>query len=214
MFRHKFIATRLLCGFSGSDKYINLNSVQEIHDLYNVVMNGPIIKINDIDTIKETTSDIVKFHITDRQLNKTFPMHIKKQDDGLRFTLTEYVKYTKIIPGQIIVISIENLDNSYNIFIEFKEYYKYILEKHPRENKYRILCDNPPRSITTTITDNTDVFLSSFGIDATNDNTLKWSGKYCYSYIADGFTEKYIGVPYSNIDNLVCDNIDNNGEII
>ena len=213
LFTHKFIATRLLCGFSGSDKYINLNQVEEIHNLYNFIMDDSITMVNESPPVKEISNNIVRFNIIDKILDKSFPMHIKKQDDGLRFTLTEYIKFTKLIPGQIVVISILKNGSSYTIFIEHKEFYKYILEKHTKENYYRILSDNPPRDFIT-ITDNTNIYLSHFGIHNTNDNSLKWSGKNCFSYTSDIFNKKYIGVPFINTSNLICDSFNKIEEII
>ena len=211
MCRHTFIATRLLCGFSGSDKYINLNRVEDINTLYDLIMDGTIETVNNTNVIRESDSKIVRFEIIDKILNKSFPMHIKKQNDGLRFTLTEYIKYTKVTPGQIIIISITSFDNECKIFIEFKELYKYILEKHPTEDKYRIFSDNPPSDMND-ISDNANNYLRGFDIIGTNDNSLQWSGKNCYSFIARNHNEKYIGVPFSS--DLLADSFKRDGEIV
>jgi hypothetical protein len=199
---YKFLATRQLCAFSGSDKYINLNQNQEVHNLYDSIQNGTITHVNSEVAISEPTSDIVRFKIKDRILNKSFDMHIKKQNDGMRFTLTNYVNYIKMIPGQVLFLDIQLEPTSCDIFIEYKELYKYVLEKHTTENLYHIWSDNPPTGYTT-ITDNTDIFLSNFGIIATNDNSHVWSRKNSFSYETNNYSLKYIGVPFST--ELDCD---------
>lgn len=193
---YKFLATRQLCAFSGSDKYINLNQKREVHNLYDSIQNGTITHVNSEVAISEPTSDIVRFKIKDRILNKSFDMHIKKQSDGLRFTLTNYVNYTKLVPGQVLSLDIQITGNSCEIFIEYKELYKYVLEKHTSQNLYRIMSDNPPPGFTT-ITDNTNEFLTNFEIIATNDNSHSWNGSRCYSFRTDRYVRKYIGIPFS-----------------
>lgn len=208
---YKFLATRQLCAFSGSDKYINLNQNQEVHNLYDSIQNGTITHVNSEVAISEPNNDIVRFKIKDRILNKSFDMHIKKQSDGMRFTLTNYVNYSKIVPGQVLSLDIQINGSLCEIFIEYKELYKYVLEKHTRENLYRIMSDNPPTGFTT-ITDNTNEFLTNFEIIATNDNSNSWNGNRCHGFTTDRYTSKYIGIPFST--ELDCDEFDRIEDIL
>lgn len=193
---YKFLATRLLCGFSGSDKYINLNQNSDVRLLYDSIIDRSILTVNNSNAVAEAANNIVRFELVDKKLDKTFSMHIKDQGDGLRFTITNYINYVKLTPGQLVSLVINFNGTNCDIFIQYEEIYKYILEKHTSENLYHVCSDNSPTNFRT-ITNNTNSFLASFGIIATNDNSYKWSRNYCYGYTSTNYSKKFIGVPFS-----------------
>jgi len=208
----KFIVTRQLTSYSGSDKYINLNSLNEINRLYNSILDNSISLVNSIAPESIPTRNMVNFFIIDKTLNKTYPIHIKKAADGLRFTITEYVNDIKMVPNTILIISIKFGNNSCSIFIKTEYFYKYILEKHASREFYRILNENPPSNRIGT-TQNTDIYLSQFNIIKDNDTNLNWRGNQQFSsYYTNNFSKKYIGIPYSS--ELDCDEFDNIEEIL
>ena len=214
MINLKFIVTRQLTAYSGSDKYLNLNSISEIHELYDGIMNNLILNVNGQTTIAENTRNIVKLNIIDKVLQKSFPIHIKKSGDGLRFTLTEYVNEIKMAPNCILIISLDIHTDRATLLIRTEYFYKYILEKHSSENMYRILIENPPndRVGTTTIT---DTYLNQFNIINSNNNSLNWRGTQSYNgYTSTEFTKKYIGVPYVQAEGIKCDEFDRIEEIL
>ncbi|MCT7529511.1 hypothetical protein N5T79_10160 [Aliarcobacter cryaerophilus] len=206
----KFIAHRQLT-FS-SDLYVNLNSITEIHKLYDDIINGSISTVNHKTVSKDISTEQTYFEIYDPILYKYYKMHIKKQKDGYWFRLTNYVNDQHILPGDLILINIEFIDSNCNISIQTRNFYKYVLLKHTKEEVYKVLSDNPLNDKLKTITENTNKYLENFSIIATNDNSLKWGSIKSYSYKTDFFSKKYIGVPYST--NQLCDDFDKIEEII
>lgn len=208
------MATRLLAGFSGSDLYINLNSIDDVQNLYHSIMDGAITNVNSEPVTPDHANARAYFTIIDPRLGKSFDMHIKKQSDGYWFRLTNYIKYQKTLPGNLILLNIDFFNTDCNISIQTSDLYKYVLERHPRERQYyRIISDNPPEN-RVTITQNTESYLEQFNIIATHNNSLKWSHDFCFSYLAENFSKKYIGVPYSNDNEISCDEFDRVEEII
>jgi hypothetical protein len=214
MVTFKFIVTRQLTAYSGSDKYLNLNSIDEIHKLYNGILDGSISTVNsqDVEAIESRT--MVKLNIEDKILQKKFPIHIKKSHDGLRFTITEYVNQIKMSPNSILIISLDIQTNGVILLIKIEYFYKYILEKHSSENIYRILIENPPTDRIGT-TDFTDSYLKKFNIINSHNNDLNWRGSQRFNgYICEEFTKKYIGVPYVDKEGIFCDEFDSIEEIL
>ena len=214
MINLKFIVTRQLTAYSGSDKYLNLNSISEIHQLYDGIIDNSILRVNEENVIADNSRNMVKLNVFDKILQKSFPIHIKKSHDGLRFTITEYVNQIKMAPNCILVISLDIQTNRVTLLIKTEYFYKYILEKHSTENVYRILIENPPNDRVGT-TNTTDIYLSQFNIINSHSNNLNWRGNQSYNgYITEEFAKKYIGVPYVSTKGVSCDEFDNIEEIL
>lgn len=214
----KYLITRQLAGYSG-DFYINVNHEPMYHTLYDGIMDGSINDVNGSIPIANVTDAIVRFTITDKLINKTFNVHIKKNGvDGLRLTLTQYIQHLIATPSQILIIFLLFENTRCTFFVKVECPYKYILEKHRTENKYRIIMDEvvSPKAWSgiERLTDNTDDYLANFNIINTGDKSLKWQSTYFYSYEAVDYNKKYIGVPYTNEYGLVCDSFDRIEEIL
>ncbi|MGJ0310676.1 hypothetical protein [Aliarcobacter cryaerophilus] len=213
----KYLITRQLAGYSG-DFYINVNHEPMFHTLYDQIMDGSISEVNGSVPTADVPGFKARFNIIDKLINKSFNIHIKKNaSDGLRFTLTPYIKHMSSTPSQILIIDLSFEATRCNIYIKSECYYKYILEKHQVQNKYRIIMAEVPTDAYSGIerlTENTDPYLAEFNIINTGDRSLKWQSTYFNSYEAIDYNKKYIGVPYTNKYGLVCDSFDRIEEIL
>ncbi|WP_457744537.1 hypothetical protein [Sulfurimonas sp.] len=217
---YKLLVTRQLAGYSG-DLYINVDAIADFQALYAGIMSGSINNVNAVPPIADAAGLKVKFRIIDSILNKPYDVHIKKNvgngtstGDGLRFTLTKYIKDMSITPSQFLVIYLVIDSNSCTLFLNANISYKYILEKHKTEDLYRIIMDEVPDKYPNIerISDNTNAYLERFNIRCTADNSLKWQSTNFMSYESENNTKKYIGVPYK--PSLECDYFDKIEDII
>jgi hypothetical protein len=71
MINLKFLVTRQLTAYSGSDKYLNLNSIPKIHQLYDGIMNNSIMQVNEENVIANNSKNMVKLNIFDKILQKS-----------------------------------------------------------------------------------------------------------------------------------------------
>jgi len=213
---YKYLVTRQLAGYSG-DFYINVNHESAFQTLYDGIMNSSINEVNGSTPIADVPGIKVKFEVIDKLINKTFDVHIRKNaNDGLRLTLTSYVQHMTSTPSQILILFLSFEDTRCNFYVNSECPYKYILERHQRENRYRIIMDEvvSPKAWSgiEKITENVDSYLANFNIINTRDRSLKWKSTYFNSYIADGYNTKYIGIPYST--NLECDSFNRIEDVI
>lgn len=138
---HFIMATRQLTGYSGSDLYINLTSINEITELFNKISNSSSFNVNNKETTYNGETKSAYFQIFDPILNKYFEAHIKdnRHRDGLWFRLTKYIQYQKIIPGQFLVLNITINEHNAKISIYGLELYRYIM--HKCDNYYILMSD-------------------------------------------------------------------------
>lgn len=202
---HKLLVTRQLAGYSG-DLYINVDSIHDFQNLYKDIMSGVINRVNGEPCIADKSGLKVRFKIIDCMLNKFYDAHIKnnvgdgiRTGDGLRFTLTKYIKDLSVTPSQFLTISLEINDNTCSLLLYTNFFYKYILEKHATENLYRITMDEVPDKYPKIerISETTNTYLEKFNIICTNNKNLKWQRTKFISYKYENGSKKYIGVPYS-----------------
>lgn len=215
---YTYLVTRQLAGYSG-DHYINVNHENAFHTLYNGIMDGSINEVNGSMPIADAPGIKVKFEIIDKLINRTFNVHIRKNaNDGLRLTLTPYIQHMSSTPSQILILFLTFEGTMCSFYVKSECPYKYILEKHQRENRYRIIMAEVVSSKAWSgieeLTVNTDPYLANFNIINTGDRNLKWQSTYFNSYEAANYDKKYIGVPYTNEHGLVCDSFDRIEEIL
>ncbi|EAJ6151353.1 two component transcriptional regulator [Campylobacter lari] len=205
---HFIIATRQLTGYSGSDLYINLSSIDTIEKLFSKVSNSTAFTINDKKTSYDSRNRIAYFEIFDPILEKYFQVHIKdnRHRDGLWFRLTNYIKYQKITPGQFLVLSLNINKCNAEISIYSLEFYRYILQKH--EKYYVLMSEINSNENYDIVAEN---YLANFNILRTDTFINKWHGSFI-TYKADSYSKKYIGIPYDI--NLKCDEFNEIGDII
>lgn len=186
-YEYKIIATRQLTGYAGKDKYIN-------------VYRFPIFK--EFYDLKKTHSrDTVKIEILDQILG-SFEVDLKQQHKQPEFwlkNLGKYITRTNMQPGDLVTLTIfvDELDN-YSFFIKSDRYFRYLLERHNSEvNKYRLLIENPNKSTSECITNNTEIFLTKFNVFR-SETELKFSNEVkdftVWEYNGNG--KKYIGIPF------------------
>lgn len=208
MKKYSFMATRQLTGFSGSDMYINLSSNQDIDELFELIKKSDIYEVNKFSTTCEKNIRS-NFVIYDPYLKKTFDVHIRDQKakDGLWFRLTNYVKYQKIIPGQILSLDTEINSKEATVQLYSLDYFKYVLQKH-NKHQYVLMSETPASKGNNK---EAEYFLKHYGFIKTDIVVSKWCGKFvCYQVLK--YSKKYIGIPY--IKTLPCCEFDNIGEII
>lgn len=213
---YKFLVTRQLAGYSG-DLYINVDSEGEFHALYDGIMDRSINEVNGTAPIADIEGIKVKFQVIDKVINKTFDVHIRKNaSDGLRLTLTSYIKHMSTTPSQVLVVYLDIQNTQCKFYVKSECHYKYILEKHRTSDRYRIIMDEVPDEYPNIerITVNANAYLAHFNIISTGDRTLKWQSTYFNSYRTDGYTQKYIGVPYTTEHGLTCDTFEKIEEIL
>jgi len=217
---YKLLVSRQLAGYSG-DLYINVDAIADFHTLYDGIMDGAITNVNGKTPIPDKAGLKVKFSIVDNILQKSYNVHIKNNvgngintGDGLRFTLTTYIKDVSITPSQYLIISLFINSNNCKLFLNAHVAYKYILEKHRTENLYRIIMDEVPLRYSNIerVSDTANTYLENFNIFCTDDKSLKWQSTNFMSYKIENTTKKYIGVPYEL--SLECDYFDKIEDVI
>ncbi len=217
---YKLLVTRQLAGYSG-DLYINVDAISDFQTLYAGIMSGTINNVNEVPPVADADGLKVKFRIIDSILNKPYDVHIKKNvgngtstGDGLRLTLTKYIKDMSITPSQFLIISLSIDSSNCTLFLNANVSYRYILEKHRTENLYRIIMDEVPDRYPSIerVSDNANAYLERFNILCTGDNSLKWQSTNFMSYKSEDNTKKFIGVPYK--PSLECDYFDRIEDVI
>ncbi|QCI27606.1 hypothetical protein [Caminibacter pacificus] len=208
----RVIANRQLCGWAGSDKYINVTNSKVFQKLWEKAKNGKITKINgsDIKIENKGGSSKVSCSIIDVVKGKTYEsksiyLTLREQPNNeLRFQLTSYVNDNNIMPRDIIEIFIIFDNQNCHIKIKIDYFFKYILEKYPKkpeENLYRILIDNSPNGHDY-INEN---FLNNFNISKTNEKGKFGNSKTEFTlFEVQGCGKQYIGVPYDGKLQLHC----------
>lgn len=213
---YKILANRQLTEYSGSDKYINVSSIDIFSEIFDDIQSGKITTINSKDLkveIKGKTTNI-HFFTKDVILDNEYKTFLAKGSRELRYQLTNYVHERHVVPGDIITIAIEKNGTNCDVKIKSESIYKYVLERKSKSDvRYRLMIEHPNGSNNAGVTPNefTNEYLSKFGIKKLDETTTfgKSSTKFTL-YSLDGCNKEYIGVPYMNFE---CDCFDNVEEI-
>jgi len=215
----KYLVTRQLSGYSG-DFYLNVDHEPLFHTLYDGIMDGSINQINSLTPTRDGLNTTVYFDVKDKLIDQSFNVHIKKNtgNDGLKLRMTDYIKHMITTPSQILIIFVSIDTSRCSFYVKSECPYKYILEKHQTENRYRITMaevTNPKAWLgIEKTTGNMDSYLANFNIINTGDRSLKWQSTFFNSYEAVDYNKKHIGVPYTNEHDLVCDSFDKIEDIL
>ncbi|RXI45767.1 hypothetical protein CRU99_03465 [Malaciobacter mytili] len=216
MITYKILANRQLTEYSGSDKYINVSSIDILNEVFDDIQSGKITTINSKNLKVEVKGKTTNIHFLTKDviLDTEYKTFFAKGSRELRYQLTNYVHDRHVIPGDIITILIEKDDTNCDIKIKSESIYKYVLERKSKgDNRYRLMIEHPTGTNNAGVTSNefTNEYLSKFGIKKLDETaTFGKSITEFTLYSLDGCDKNYIGVPYMNFE---CDCFDNAEEI-
>lgn len=202
MYHHKIIADRKMCGYSGTDCYIDLKNVNNFKDIWSQINIDTITTINSEPIVKD--AGLFKFNLIDNFTKKKYESNIADLGKSIRFRITNYSKDINLTPSNILYITMDINGSNCNLGIKLENLYKYILKKVPRtDDKYYLVEEHEREETIVTF----ETYLNEFELSLVGTSLPIGKSQLTYEmYTLNDCRKKYIGIPFDTNLEVDCFN--------